>query len=201
MDNTARYHAEISRFKYSAGDRQLLIMRAYDGDEEAKARLIESLLWLPFTIATRYRRGGSRADIDDLIQVGNISLLTAVKSWSPTGGAKLTTWIRWACLRDMARAEADTHVVKHSAYEVSYDTLEVADDAQFEETVVEERLWENDRDVLSAVAGLAPDLSDVITQLYVQGKSLREVAEHMKKSHTHVAALRDQGLTELRAQL
>jgi RNA polymerase sigma factor (sigma-70 family) len=201
MDNVDRYRIDISRFKSSAGDRQTLIMRAYDGDEAAMRELTTSLLWLPFTLAARHYHTGSPSDLDDLIQTCNIALLTAIRSWNPTGGAKLTTWIRWGCQRDMARADASTHVVRFSTYEMSYDTTEPYEDEEHEGASVEERLWENEQEVLSAVAGLEPDLSDVITQLYIQGKSLREVADNMKKSHTHVARLRDTGLSTLREQL
>lgn len=194
MDNIERYRRDLSRFKYSPEARQDLIMRAYDGDAEARKQLIESLLWLPYTLAQKFWRNGTAADLEDLIQAGNIALLGAVASWQPTGGAKLTTWIRWACERDMRRESALTNVVSNSTYEVSYDTDEVQDD----EVDTLARVWEADERVLSFVAALEPDLSDVITQLYVQGKSLREVADNMKKSHTHVARLRDTGLLALR---
>lgn len=226
MDNIERYKADINRATASAGDRQLLIMQAYatDGTDTSGARalLIRSLLWLPFGIAVSKaaRSTWYDADTEDLIQAGNIAMMTAIDSWNPTGGAKLTTWIRWACLRDMTRENARARAVPGSDYPAEeYNTVEGAAwaDAQGDEPfadiykefmededsaiVPKIELWEANNEIRGAVLALDTELRQVIEFLFFDGLSLRSAAEKMKISHTKCATLRDIGLRELNETL
>ncbi|HZB82334.1 MAG TPA: sigma-70 family RNA polymerase sigma factor, partial [Rubrobacteraceae bacterium] len=54
-----------------------LSARAREGDEEARARLIESNLRLVISIAKKYR--GRGVPFEDLIQEGNAGLIRAVE--------------------------------------------------------------------------------------------------------------------------
>lgn len=66
------------------------------GDLSARNELVEHNLKLVVSIAAKYR--GNGLDMDDLIQSGNLGLLTAAERYDPDRGFRFTTFaVHWIC--------------------------------------------------------------------------------------------------------
>ncbi len=105
-DCSASYLREIHGYPLlSAQEEQAIARRVVRGDPAARERLITSNLRLVISIAQRYSHLG--VPLMDLIQEGNIGLMTAVGKFDPTLGYKFSTyatwWIRQAILRALVK--------------------------------------------------------------------------------------------------
>lgn len=76
--------------KAAAETRELLERYAKEGGEALEARLVELNLGLAASVAMRFR--GRGADQEDLVQIGSIGLLKAVRSFDPTRGFAFSTY-------------------------------------------------------------------------------------------------------------
>ena len=85
------YLRDISRYPQPITQEQelTLALRARQGDTEAREQLIHAHLRMVVHIARQYQRPG--VEMLDLIQEGNIGLITAVDKFDPTQGHRLTT--------------------------------------------------------------------------------------------------------------
>ena len=88
-----------------AAEERDLSGRTREGDEEARARLIESNLRLVISIAKKYR--GRGVAFEDLIQEGNAGLIKAVERFDPTLGNRFSTYATWWIRQAVTRAIAD----------------------------------------------------------------------------------------------
>lgn len=79
--------------------------RARAGDRRAREKLIERNLRLVVSVARRYR--GNGLPFEDLIQEGNIGLITAVGKFEPERGNKFSTHAVWWIRQSVERAVAD----------------------------------------------------------------------------------------------
>ena len=72
--------------------------------QRARRKMIESNLRLVISIAKKYR--GSGVEFPDLIQAGNIGLMTAIRKFNPDLGFRLSTyatfWIRQSIQREIS---------------------------------------------------------------------------------------------------
>src|SRR5438876_11983679 len=82
-----------------------LARRKDDGDEAAKARLIECNLRLVMSITRNYTKAG--VPLLDLIQEGNLGLIRAVEKFDYKLGYKLSTYATWWIRQAVTRALAD----------------------------------------------------------------------------------------------
>ena len=90
MNIQETYLRDISRYQPITQEQELtLALRARQGDTEAREQLIHAHLRMVVHIARQYQRLG--VEMLDLIQEGNIGLITAVDKFDPTQGHRLTT--------------------------------------------------------------------------------------------------------------
>ena len=91
MNILETYLRDISRYPQPITQEQelTLALRARQGDTEAREQLIHAHLRMVVHIARQYQRPGM--EMLDLIQEGNIGLITAVDKFDPTQGHRLTT--------------------------------------------------------------------------------------------------------------
>ncbi len=89
-----------------AGDERAELERAVELGEAARAMLVRSNTRLVISIAKRYF--GQGLDFLDLIQEGNIGLLTAVDKFDYTRGNRFSTYATWWIRQGITRALANT---------------------------------------------------------------------------------------------
>jgi RNA polymerase primary sigma factor len=89
----------------TAEEERELARRKDEGDEAAKAKLIESNLRLVMSITRNYTKAG--VPLLDLIQEGNLGLIRAVEKFDWRLGYKLSTYATWWIRQAVARALAD----------------------------------------------------------------------------------------------
>jgi RNA polymerase primary sigma factor len=89
----------------SARQERELARRKDEGDEAAKAKLIESNLRLVMSITRNYANSG--VPLLDLIQEGNLGLIRGVEKFDWRLGYKLSTYATWWIRQAVSRAVAD----------------------------------------------------------------------------------------------
>src|SRR5262245_35229022 len=102
-DSLSRYLREVGRHPMIGRSEELRLARLVaSGDENARRRLIESNLRLVVVIARRYRNLG--LDDLDLIQEGNLGLMTAVERYDHRRDVKFSTFASWWIRRGITAA-------------------------------------------------------------------------------------------------
>lgn len=102
----SRYFNEISKYELLTADEEYkLAVRAKKGDKRAKDALITSNLRFVVKIAKEYTNRG--LPLSDLINEGNIGLISAIERFEPSRDVKLTSyavwWIRQAILKALSQ--------------------------------------------------------------------------------------------------
>jgi RNA polymerase sigma factor (sigma-70 family) len=93
-DIVRQYLTEIATHKrLSSSEEYCLAVAARSGNRSARHRLIEDQLGLVVILARRYRERG--LPLLDLIEEGNIGLLTAIEKFDPERGCRFSTYAKW----------------------------------------------------------------------------------------------------------
>ena len=100
-----QYLRDVSRHELITPDREKeLGARAQKGDEEAIQELARANLRFVISVAKKYQNRG--VSLTDLIQEGNVGLVTAARKFDPEQGVKFISyavwWIRQAILASLA---------------------------------------------------------------------------------------------------
>jgi len=100
-----QYLKEVSRHKLLNATEEIeLGRRARQGDEDAVQQLVRSNLRFVISVAKKYQNRG--VTLIDLIQEGNVGLVTAARKFDPEQGVKFISyavwWIRQAILSALA---------------------------------------------------------------------------------------------------
>jgi RNA polymerase primary sigma factor len=106
-DSVKLYLKQIGRVPLLSADEEMeLAKRVKDeNDEEAKRKLMEANLRLVVSIAKKYV--GRGMPLLDMIQEGNLGLLTAVEKYDYRLGYKFSTYATWWIRQAISRAIAD----------------------------------------------------------------------------------------------
>lgn len=107
--NNKWYFRQIRKIPVlSAEEEKKLFLRFAEGDEQAGEKLILSNLRLAAYMARRYANGNEWI-IDDLVQEGNLGLMTAVRRFDATQGYRFSTyavqWIRKKIAEEVIRQQ------------------------------------------------------------------------------------------------
>jgi RNA polymerase primary sigma factor len=93
-----------------------------EGDLEARERMILSNLRLVIKVAKEYDQLG--LPLGDLINMGNIGLMTAVERFEPERGAKFSTyavwWIRQGMLRGLSNQARTVRLPTHKIQQINH---------------------------------------------------------------------------------
>ena len=112
-DSTRHYLKQLGKVDLlTAEEERELARRVSEGDKEARNALTGANLRLVVSIAKHYV--GRGLDLDDIIQNGNLGLMTAVDKFDYTKGFRFSTyatwWIRQAITRSMADLAHPIHI-------------------------------------------------------------------------------------------
>ena len=118
IDSTKIYLQEADNFELLTVEKeQELGKRIADGDMEARNELVEANLRLVVSIAKRFK--GCGISFLDLIQEGNLGLITAADKFDYSKGNRFTTFATWWIRQYISRALADqSRTIRMPAYMV-----------------------------------------------------------------------------------
>ncbi|HIW93830.1 MAG TPA: RNA polymerase sporulation sigma factor SigE [Candidatus Flavonifractor merdipullorum] len=188
------------------------IARLSEGDEEAKATLIEHNLRLVVYIARRFENTG--VGLEDLISIGTIGLIKAVSTYQPAKNIKLATYAS-RCIEN----EILMHLRKtaNQKSEVSFDEplntdwdgneLLLSDILGTESDLVMKPIEEDvDRQLLSqALSHLEPREKEIITLRFGldgrQERTQKEVADRLGISQSYISRLEKRIIARLKREI
>ena len=102
MDANQRYLKELENRNSTQEKTLELILKARKGDEKARTELIENYLLHVYKIAREYMNKG--VPLEDLVQEGNMGLLTALDKYNTENGAPFGVysrfWIKQSIIRN-----------------------------------------------------------------------------------------------------
>lgn len=135
-----------------------LIQKSHEGDEEARAKLVEENAGLVWCIVKRFFNRGVEAD--DLFQIGNIGLLKAIDKFDLSYDVKFSTYAVPMISGEIKRFLRDDGIIKvsRSLKELSYKAW-----------LCQERLTEE--------RGREPTVSEIAQELNVESEELTMALE------------------------
>ena len=115
-EQISRYHSEIGIYLNKIGltrealksiSNQINTIEADDVEAKIKMAIVEENLGLVVNIAKKYRHQVSEMEFLDLIQEGNIGLLSAVDNFDYERGFQFKTYATWWIRQSVSRAVAN----------------------------------------------------------------------------------------------
>ena len=118
-----------------------LIQKSHEGDEEARARLVEENAGLVWCIVKRFHNRG--VETEDLFQIGNIGLIKAIDKFDLSYDVKFSTYAVPMISGEIKRFLRDDGMIKvsRSLKELAYKAYLLKEDLQNQRGV--NRLWAN----------------------------------------------------------
>ena len=99
-DTLNKYLSDIRKYKVITLEEEVeLFERICDGDEKAKARIVESNQRFVYSLAKIYSK--NEDEVLDYVNEGNIGLITAIDTFDVTKGMKFITYAVWYIRRSM----------------------------------------------------------------------------------------------------
>ena len=99
-DTLNKYLSDIRKYKVLTPEEEVeLFERIGDGDERAKARIVESNQRFVYSLAKIYSK--NEDEVLDYVNEGNIGLITAIDTFDVTKGMKFITYAVWYIRRSM----------------------------------------------------------------------------------------------------
>ena len=156
-----QYLRDVSRHELITPDQEKeLGARAQLGDEEAVQELARANLRFVISVAKKYQNRG--VSLTDLIQEGNVGLVTAARKFDPEQGVKFISyavwWIRQAILASLANQGRSVRVPLNRASDLARIFRE-------KERLRQERGREPSPEELSKATRLTPELIESLQTL------------------------------------
>ena len=218
MNIQETYLRDISRYPQPITQEQelTLALRARQGDTEAREQLIHALLRMVVHIARQYQRPG--VEMLDLIQEGNIGLITAVDKFDPTQGHRLTTlafyWINKHIQRFLNNepddlVSLDIEINDGTSILLLSDTIEdkgtILGDPTIQNIETQIENQERQQQVHNMLATLSPREQEVLKLLYGLDNypvlSRNEIAKIIGVREEQVSRIKTRALDALRRPL
>jgi RNA polymerase primary sigma factor len=162
-DKTAldQYLRDVSRHELITPEREKeLGARAQEGDEDAVQELARANLRFVISVAKKYQNRG--VSLTDLIQEGNVGLVTAARKFDPEQGVKFISyavwWIRQAILASLANHGRSVRVPLNRASDLARIFRE-------KERLKQELGRDPTSEELSAATDLTPELIESLQTL------------------------------------
>ncbi len=201
------YLEDLSRYPLlSAEQEDAVARRARAGDPEALAELVRANLRFVVSVAKRYQNRG--LPFGDLVQEGNVGLVTAARKFDPDQNVKFISyavwWIRQSILAALARQSRSVRLPLNRATELARvlrvredlkqslgrdpSIAEIAGPAELGESTVEMLLGLNVAEVrLDAPVGEGDD-NQLIERFLVDESNIEEAVDHtLLKEHVSAA--------------
>lgn len=107
-----------------------LIQKSHEGDEEARARLVEENAGLVWCIVKRFHNRG--VETEDLFQIGNIGLIKAIDKFDLSYDVKFSTYAVPMISGEIKRFLRDDGMIKvsRSLKELAYKAYLLKEDLQ-----------------------------------------------------------------------
>lgn len=150
----------------SYNENQILLERAASGDEKATEALMENNLGLVRSIAIRFRDRG--VEYEDLVQIGSIGMLKAIRSFDLSKGNAFSTYAVPLIVGEIKRYIRDDGIIKVSrVYKQQGALLMRAREKYIAEFGKEPRIEELSRmcGLTSQEAAIALDATSVVSSL------------------------------------
>ncbi len=156
----------------SVEEEQMLTVRLAQGDDDARARLIEHNLRLVVFIARRFENTG--IPLEDLISIGTIGLIKAVGTFDFRKKIKMATYASRCIENEILMFLRKTSKLK---LEVSLDEPLKTD-------------WDGNELLLSDVLGTRPDTVSLNLDKEIERDILRDALSHLSEREKQIIMLR-----------
>jgi RNA polymerase sigma-70 factor, ECF subfamily len=182
-----------------------LLQQARRGDSQAAGVLLERYRPYLRVIAQRLldEQLAARLDASDLVQQTCLSVLGRLPQFEGTDEAAFIAWLRTVHEHNIRDAIRDhVHAQKRAAgREVSLDAGHFApqhDQLRFSSPSQRLMQGENAVQLAAALLELPDDQREAVRLRYLEGRSLAEIAQRLKRSEVAAAGLVKRGLMQLR---